>query len=66
VLKDPTMKISINGQEIISKRKPITDSNKVKDEVDKFKLKYSNSEVKKYYTKFDVRVEVILFQLHHQ
>ena len=62
VLKDPTMKISINGQEIISKRKPITDSNKVKDEVDKFKLKYSNSEVKKYYTKFDVRVEVILQQ----
>jgi hypothetical protein len=60
VLKDPTMKISINGKEIISKGKPITDSNKVKDVVDKFKLKYSNSEVKKYYTKFDVRVEVIL------
>ena len=62
MLKDPTMKISINGKEIISKGKPITDSNKVKDVVDKFKLKYSNSEVKKYYTKFDVRVEVILQQ----
>jgi hypothetical protein len=57
VLKDPT---TINGREITSKGKPITDSNKVKDVVDKFKLKYRNSEVKKYYTKFDVCVEVIV------
>ena len=60
VLKDPTIKISINGMQITTKAKPITDSNKVKDIVAKFKSKYSNSEVKKYYTKFDVGVELTL------
>src|SRR2546423_12891188 len=50
VLKDPIIKISINGMEITKKAKPITDSNKVKDIVDKFKSKYGSSEVKKYYT----------------
>jgi hypothetical protein len=54
VLKDPTIKISINGMQITKNGKPITDSNKVKDIVDKFKSKYGSSEVKKYYTKFDV------------
>jgi deazaflavin-dependent oxidoreductase (nitroreductase family) len=62
VLKDPTMKISIDGQEITGKAKPVTDSNKVKDVIDKFKSKYTDSKVKKYYTKFDVCVEVILQQ----
>ena len=62
VLKDPTIKISINGMQITKKAKPITDSNKVKDIVDKFKSKYSNSEVQKYYTKFDVGVELTLQQ----
>ncbi len=35
VLKDPTMKISINEMQITKSAKPITDSNKVKDIVDK-------------------------------
>jgi hypothetical protein len=55
---DPTIKISIDRQEISRKAKPIADSNKVKDVVDKFKSKYSNSEVQKYYTKFDVGVQL--------
>jgi len=50
VLKDPIIKISIDRQEISRKAQPITDSNKVKDVVDKFRSKYSNSEVQKYYT----------------
>ena len=62
VLKDPIIKISIDRQGISRKAKPITDSNKVKDIVDKFRSKYSNSEVQKYYTKFDVGVELILEQ----
>ena len=60
VLKDSTIKMSIDRQGISRKAKPITDSNKVKDVVDKFKSKYSNSEVQKYYTKFDVGVELTL------
>jgi hypothetical protein len=62
VLKDPIIKISIDRQGISRKAKPITDSNKVKDVVDKFKSKYSNSEVQKYYTKLDVAAEVALQQ----
>ena len=63
MLKDPTIKIAINGKMQITKTaKPITDSNKVKDIVDKFRSKYGSSEVKKYYTKLDVGVEVALQQ----
>jgi hypothetical protein len=40
--------------------KPITDSNKVDYIVRKFKSKYGEGEVKKYYTKFDVAAEVQL------
>jgi hypothetical protein len=58
---DPTLKISVNGAEIIPARgKPITDSNRVDDIVSKFKSKYGEGDVKKYYTKFDVAVEVPL------
>jgi len=43
MLKDPTIKIPIDRRGISRKAKPITDSNKVKDVVNKFKSKYSNS-----------------------
>jgi len=58
VLANPTLKISVNGIEIPARGKLITDSNRVDDIVRKFKSKYG--EVKKYYTKFDVAVEVQL------
>jgi hypothetical protein len=58
LLIDPTLKISVNGVEIPARGKLITDSNGVDDIVRKFKSKYG--EVKKYYTKFDVAVEVQL------
>jgi hypothetical protein len=60
LLVDPTLKISINGVETSAEGKPITDSNKVDYVVRKFKSKYSEGEVKKYYTKFDVAAEVQL------
>ena len=58
ILIDPTLKISINNEEISVRGKPITDSSRVNDNVSKFKSKYSEGEVKKYYTNFDVAVEV--------
>jgi hypothetical protein len=58
VLVDPTLKISVNGVETSAKGKLITDSDGVDDIVRKFNSKYG--EVKKYYTKFDVAVEVLL------
>ena len=54
------LKISANGEEIPATGKPISDSNKVDEIVRKFKSKYGETDVKKYYTKFDVAVEVPL------
>jgi hypothetical protein len=54
------LKITVNGTEIPTKGKPITDSNRVDNIVKKFRSKYGEGEVKKYYTKFDVAVEVPL------
>lgn len=58
LLADPTLKISVDGIEISARGKPITDSNGVDDIVRKFKSKYGEGDVKRYYTKFDVAVEV--------
>ena len=62
LLVDSTLKISVNsGEEKIPVRgKPITDSNRVDDIVRKFKSKYGERDVKKYYPKVDVAVEVPL------
>lgn len=60
LLVGPTLKISVNGVEIPARGKPITHSNRIDDTVRKFKSKYGEGEVKKYYTKFDVAVEVTL------
>ena len=56
-----TLKISVNGgEEIPSRGEPITDRNSVDDIVRKFKSKYGEEDVKKYYPKTDVAVEVSL------
>jgi hypothetical protein len=54
------LKISVNDIETPSRGKLITDSNRVDDITKKFRSKYGEAEVKKYYTKFDVAVEVPL------
>jgi hypothetical protein len=55
------LKISVNdGKEIPSRGEPITDRNSVDDIVKKFKSKYGEVDVKKYYPKVDVAVEVPL------
>ncbi len=56
----PTLKISINGVEISESGKPITDGNSVDDIVGKFRSKYGEGDVKRYYPKTDVAVEVPL------
>jgi deazaflavin-dependent oxidoreductase (nitroreductase family) len=60
VLKNPNVKISAHEQELIGKAKTITDDNKVKEIIQKFRSKYGNSDVQKYYSKFDVGVEFAL------
>jgi hypothetical protein len=62
MLVDSTLKISVNGggEETSLMGKLITDKNSVNDVVRKFESKYGKEDVKKYYTKFDVAVEVSL------
>jgi hypothetical protein len=58
LLVDPTLKISVNGIEIPARGELIKDSNRVDDIMGKLKSKYG--EVKQYYPKVDVAVEVPL------
>jgi hypothetical protein len=60
LLIDPTLKISVDGVETVARGKPTTDGNRVDDIVRKFKSKYGEGDVKKYYTKFDVAAELQL------
>jgi hypothetical protein len=60
MLVDPTLKISANDEETAVKSKAITERNMVDDIVRKFKSKYGEGDVKKYYPKVDVAVRVQL------
>ena len=60
LLVDRTLKISVNDAEISERGKLITNSNSVDDIVRKFRSKYGEGDVKKYYSKSDVAVEVLL------
>jgi hypothetical protein len=60
LLVDSNLKISVIGTENTYSGKPIIDSNRVEDIVSKFRSKYGEGDVKKYYPKVDVAVEVTL------
>ena len=60
VLKNPTITITVNGLKSSVKATPIKDPAKVSQVVEKFRAKYGAGNVKKYYSKFDVAVEVRL------
>ena len=60
MLSDQTLKISVDGFEIATRGKPITDRNGVDDVVRRFRSKYGEGDLKRYYTKFDAAVEVSL------
>jgi len=55
------VKISVSdGIEILARGQPITDSNGVGEVIKKFKSKYDEGDIKKYYAEFGVAVEVLL------
>jgi len=56
VLKDPSIRIDARGAEAKLQAVPITDATQVSSVVKKFRDKYGASDVKKYYSKFDVAV----------
>jgi hypothetical protein len=54
----PSMTLSAKGAQISVNVKPVTDSNKVREVVEKFRAKYGAADVQRYYSKFDVAIEV--------
>jgi deazaflavin-dependent oxidoreductase (nitroreductase family) len=58
VLKNPSVRIDARGAEAEVKVVAVTDATQVSSVVQKFRAKYGASDVKKYYSKFDVAVLV--------
>jgi deazaflavin-dependent oxidoreductase (nitroreductase family) len=56
VLKKPSIRINAGGAVAELKVVPVTDATQVSSMVEKFREKYGASDVKKYYSKFDVAV----------
>ncbi len=58
VLKNPSIHIKAGGAEAEVNAVSLTDHKQVSSVVEKFRGKYGAGDVKKYYSKFDVAVEV--------
>jgi deazaflavin-dependent oxidoreductase (nitroreductase family) len=56
VLKNPSIRVKAGSREADFKAVPITDAKQVSAVIEAFRGKYGASEVKKYYSKFDVAV----------
>ncbi|WP_214368815.1 nitroreductase family deazaflavin-dependent oxidoreductase [Pseudonocardia sp. H11422] len=59
VLKTPTVRLAANGAEYTARAVPITDIDRVREIVGKFRAKYGDAEMT-YYSTFDVAVEIPL------
>jgi hypothetical protein len=62
MLKDPTIRVDVRGAEAKFQAIPITNQKLVLSVVDKFRAKYGDGDVKKYYSKFDVAVVAAMQQ----
>jgi hypothetical protein len=60
VLHNPSLQIDARGAEAQLRAQTITESKTVKSVIEKFREKYGATDVKKYYSKFDVAVVVEL------
>jgi hypothetical protein len=58
IARTPTMTLAAAGTKLAAEPKRITDAGKVKEVAEKFRAKYGAAEVKKYYSTFDVSVEI--------
>ena len=60
VLQNPSIRIDARGADAEFRAVPITEAKAVMSVIEKFREKYGASDVKKYYSKFDVAVVVRL------
>jgi len=56
VLKKPSIRVKAGDAEAELRVVPVSDAEQVSSVVEKFRKKYGSSDVKKYYSKFDVAV----------
>ena len=56
VVKGPSIRIDARGADAEFQAVPVTDQTRVSSVVEQFRAKYGASDVKKYYSKFDVAV----------
>ena len=56
VLKNPSMRVEAGGAKAEVQAVPVTDATRVRSVAENFREKYGASDVKKYYSKFDVAV----------
>jgi len=56
ILKNPAIRIDTSGAKVELMLAPVIDAKQVSSVVEKFRVKYGASDVKKYYSKFDVAV----------
>ncbi|HEX6907011.1 MAG TPA: nitroreductase/quinone reductase family protein [Terriglobales bacterium] len=62
VLQTPVMTIKAEGTSVGVRAKPITNPRQVGDIANQFRKKYGAGDVKRYYSKFDVALEIELPQ----
>jgi len=60
VLQNPSLRLGARGVEAEFRAIPVTEAKAVKSVVEKFREKYGATDVKKYYSKFDVAVVIKL------
>jgi deazaflavin-dependent oxidoreductase (nitroreductase family) len=60
VLANPAIRLKADGAAVSARAEPTTDPEKVHAVVEKFRHKYGNADVKRYYSNFDAAVEVPL------
>lgn len=60
ILADPNMTLTVGGKSINVKAKPTNEKDRVKETIDMFKAKYGADQIKRWYTKLDVSVEITL------
>jgi len=60
ILENPSIRIDARGARGEFRAVPVTDAKSVKSVVERFREKYGAKDVKKYYSKFDVAVFVLL------
>jgi deazaflavin-dependent oxidoreductase (nitroreductase family) len=56
VLKHASIQVEVRGADAEFQASPITDKGRISAVIEKFRTKYGASDVKKYYSKFDVAV----------